>query len=212
MNRSIETRSRKTYNRKAMNTTRPKNPRVHSERRFQTNIAALAELIGYEVKPVEEFTFSQSKRTYELRPAEESQLFFALLLNLSTRVTPAAFAKAIDVTASDRSNAEIIRRARFRFEQRAALAEELRETENLAASRDTNDPTAARARVDELRRLIGELDSETAYHCRYCGEGNPRVRSSVNPAVFVHTDTPVGRVVCIEPERHAEIAGKGGSR
>ncbi len=31
--------------------------------------------------------------------------------------------------------------------------------------------------------------------CRYCAEGNPRVRSSVSEA-YVHTDTPIGRVVC----------------
>ncbi len=31
--------------------------------------------------------------------------------------------------------------------------------------------------------------------CRYCDEGNPRVRSSVSER-FVHTDTPIGRVVC----------------
>src|SRR5579864_2818928 len=31
--------------------------------------------------------------------------------------------------------------------------------------------------------------------CSYCQEGNPRVRSSV-PEAFVHTDTPVGRVLC----------------
>lgn len=31
--------------------------------------------------------------------------------------------------------------------------------------------------------------------CRWCAEGNPRVQSSVS-GVFVHTDTPVGRVLC----------------
>jgi hypothetical protein len=31
--------------------------------------------------------------------------------------------------------------------------------------------------------------------CRWCEEGNPRIRSSVSDA-FVHTDTPVGRVAC----------------
>lgn len=34
--------------------------------------------------------------------------------------------------------------------------------------------------------------------CRYCDEGNPRVQSSVSEQ-FVHTDTPVGRVVCKRP-------------
>lgn len=32
-------------------------------------------------------------------------------------------------------------------------------------------------------------------YCMWCRSGNPRVRSSVSEA-FVHTDTPVGRVVC----------------
>jgi hypothetical protein len=34
--------------------------------------------------------------------------------------------------------------------------------------------------------------------CPWCADGNPRVRSSVSEA-FVHTDTPVGRVVCRRP-------------
>jgi hypothetical protein len=31
--------------------------------------------------------------------------------------------------------------------------------------------------------------------CRWCDEGNPVIRSSVSEA-YVHTNTPVGRVVC----------------
>lgn len=37
--------------------------------------------------------------------------------------------------------------------------------------------------------------SAAATSCKWCEEGNPRVRSSVSEA-FVHTDTPVGRAVC----------------
>jgi hypothetical protein len=36
----------------------------------------------------------------------------------------------------------------------AALKEEIRETENLASSPQTNDPTAARERLAELRRML----------------------------------------------------------
>jgi hypothetical protein len=35
--------------------------------------------------------------------------------------------------------------------------------------------------------------------CKWCQEGNPRVQSSISSS-FVHTDTPVGRVVCTQPQ------------
>jgi hypothetical protein len=38
--------------------------------------------------------------------------------------------------------------------------------------------------------------------CRWCNAGNPRIPSSVSDAL-VHTDTPVGRVKCIDPPSSA---------
>jgi phage FluMu protein Com len=48
----------------------------------------------------------------------------------------------------------------------------------------------------ECNKLIVQLLVAKSAPCPWCAEGNPRVRSSVEPTAFVHTDTPVGRVVC----------------
>lgn len=46
---------------------------------------------------------------------------------------------------------------------------------------------------------IQSFDRKKGNGCRYCDEGNPRVPSSVSDK-FVHTDTPMGRVVCTKGE------------
>lgn len=51
----------------------------------------------------------------------------------------------------------------------------------------------------DLLRRIREEKAKRDLSCRWCAQGNPRVRSSVSDA-WVHTDTLVGRVVCRAPE------------
>lgn len=52
--------------------------------------------------------------------------------------------------------------------------------------------------ADLLRRIKEEM-AKRDLACNWCAQGNPRVRSSVSDA-WVHTDTPVGRVICRAPQ------------
>jgi hypothetical protein len=49
--------------------------------------------------------------------------------------------------------------------------------------------------LGDSAELKSVRDEPFASLCRWCAEGNPRIPSSVSD-VFVHTDTPVGRVLC----------------
>jgi len=50
------------------------------------------------------------------------------------------------------------------------------------------------------------LKAENKSGCAWCEEGRPRIRSTVNTEILIHTDTPVGRRVCTaRPGTGAEI-------
>ena len=53
--------------------------------------------------------------------------------------------------------------------------------------------------------------AEREMTCRWCAEGNPRVPSSVSEAM-VHTDTPLGRVICSLVSTSNEAAIPSGAR